>query len=252
MVFQKLRAFIEGNLKLPRDGNIDDEFHMILQVFYAFGLYQPSPTKWRIVYGAVMFVFTITTVFTGAMKNIMKGSIEGETLTVVLNAAILSFSFILQNQMLTVAFYQKKIDSIMRDYQHLHKETDEVILEKYHRTYLRIIQVYGTILLSAFVFAFTMKVAGLEAFTLIIPAIYDEFAEGNLFELFLGLNIIHTFGVLTLLAFCDLFQNLCLLRIEASLDSLIPRVQSCADNPDPAENELQLIQCVQYHCKILA
>lgn len=248
----KLKSFNFCSFKFTNEEEFDANSRYILNIFYAFGFYHPSPSKARMVYGFMMCTFTIQMYLLGAVKDIISSISNGEMLQAMVNAAAIPYCFTLQVQILTFVFQQPEVIKVLKELQSLMCfNVDERLSEFYKGQYQKIKTFYKLFLTSGTIVLILMKALGFQALKLIIPTLYDVFAEGSFYNFFLILSIIQTIFILVMFFACDFLHILCMTRIEENLATLAEKIRHCTDDTDSEENERKLLDCIKHHCKIL-
>lgn len=236
---------------MAHEEEFDAETQSILSIFYAFGFYHHSPSTTRKVYGILMCAFAIQMYILGAVKEVIMSWLQADILKAMVNAAALPFCLTLQVQIITFVRKQPEVIKILKELQSLSLKVDKDLATIYKREYQNIVTFYKCFLASGTFVLVLMRALGFQALKLIVPALYDVFAEGSFLNFFLLVSVIQTIFILIMFTACDLLHILCLTKIGKNFESLAKKLRKCADEDSNEKNEKALNECIDYHCNIL-
>lgn len=249
---KNIKEFYSSYLECPSFSEFDEDFRQILQVFYYLGFLKLSPSKARIAYGVFIFIFVVLTygagVFGEVVKAFNKGNLGGALISVIFFTETTSFSV----QILTFAFKQSQVITMMKSLQSMHRKNDEKTMEICRKKCLTFVRVFKYFMLFSEFVLTILKLSGFELFVLVVPVTYESLAKGAImYPLLLIINVIHFAGLAIAFGVSELIHVLCMIRAEANLDFLARDVRHCADSDDLQGNEQILIQCIKYHNNIV-
>lgn len=233
------------------DDKFNDDFYAILQIFYFFGIYRPSPGKERIVYGCVMFVWLPLNFALGTIKVVCIAYHEMNMANIALNVFIISYGLTMIIQVLTFALKSSKMIEMIKALQTLHDRDDEEKMEVLRKKCIVLFKCYMYFLAFGSTSMMFLYFNGCHRFKLIFPAFYDIWANGYAYYPFVVISVVSTVFLTCLCSACELIHIMCMVRADANLKFLNVMLRRCTDSENLKENEKSLIRCVKYHCAII-
>jgi hypothetical protein len=250
-VVEKLKSFYQKYLKCPNTEKLDADFHAILQIFYWFGFYQPSPTKTRIAYGVLMFVFILTTYLMGALNEAITAGQEGDLNLALID--VMGFCFVISLATLVLSFVSKRKEFIdmIREFNGMHEYDHEEEVDALRKKNLKIVKIYTAFSLSIAPVATIAHLLGLKTFRLVMPSIYDLLATGMFYEILLTVNAINLFLLMLSFVACDLLLILSIIRAESNVKFLCHDLRHCTDSGIVRTSQRNIDACAKYHAAII-
>lgn len=235
-------------LRNGRDGiKFDEDLHAILQFYYCLGFYQPAPTKKRIVFGILMFIFGPLSYTLGAVKDAWIAYHEEDVTKIVLNVFCMGFGITMITQIVTFVCKRKRIIDMMGQLQSLHEHEDDEAMEVYRRKCKFSVKFYLFYVNFCIVILIVLYCFGYNQYKLISPAVYDVWANGYATYFLLFINTISSVVLTFVFTAGELIHLLCMVRVDANLKFLSEKLRRCADGENLLQNEKDLIACVKYH-----
>lgn len=250
-IIKKCKKLFAEYFECPNRQLLDFEFHQILQRFYWFGLYQPTPSRQRAGFGVFMSVF-ISTCCLGALKSFLTSFGDGLGPSVLFNALTFSNTLCTQVKIMLFLLNQKEIVQLFGDFQSMHERDNDEILSIYRLMYFRLVKCYKNLIAALIVYMIMLKIIGVHYFVLFIPVLYDVLATRFAYAIFFMISIAHSCSLSMIHLNCDCLHVICMLRVEAHLKVLCKMLSSCTEDEDPRKNEKSLRACVKYHCRIIS
>jgi hypothetical protein len=250
-IVEKLKRFYQKYLKCPNTERLDADFHALLQIFYWFGFYQPSPTKTRIAYGAFMFGFIFVTILMGALNKAVTLWEEGDLNLALIN--VMSFCFVGASSTLVLSFVsnQKGFIDMIRELNGMHEYDHEEAVDALRKKNLIMVKIYRTYMIVAGSAVIALRFVGLKAFRLFMPSIYDLLATGIFNEILLTLNATHVYIAVLVIIACDLLPILCIVRAEYNVKFLCHDLRHCTDSGLVRVSQRNIDACAKYHAAII-
>ena len=155
------------------------------------------------------------------------------------------------SQILTVFLKQSKITDLIKKLQSMHDRADEESMRVYRNLILKLMRYYKIIIAVSGWNLIILKYLGFDNFKLILPTLYDFLAIGSFYHLFLFVNAIHYFLMVSVFFATEWLHVLIMVRIEANFAFLCKKIRKCANGNDLKENEDRLIDCIKHHCEII-
>ena len=251
-IVQNIRERRDKFFLCPNNEKIDEDFYKILQIFYAFGFYQtPNSSKSRIYYGIISFVGLILTYNLLMTFEAIKSARDGNFTNVLIASVLFLLSFPFVVQTVSFSMNQRKFVDMIKNLQSLHEHGNEETIKNLQKKCLKMLKFYLYYLLISLFGVLVLKLAGISAFTLLLPVLYDRLADIFLYPFVLFINFFHCIGNIFVTTICDCFPIFCMKRLEANLNLLNYDLRHCTDSLDQKENEKNLIACVRYHEAIM-
>lgn len=251
-IVKALKQFYQLHLEFPNEEKFDGDFQQLLQIFYFFGFYQPTPSKKRVIYGALTFTILVLTTILGPINNAVKAYYVGDMALVLASCLLISYMVSYAIQIALFSFNQKHIIGIIKEFHLMHEADGEKVIQKLGTKCMVMTKCYNLFLYVAGLSYVVFKFFGLNPYKLIIPAIYDEVAVGYFYYVLSCVNVAHIVCLMPILTACDLLHIICIVRIEAHLKLLCRKVRCCAEDNDLEKSERELVACMRYHVSIIA
>lgn len=248
-----MRKFVEKCRKISKNffqcpnNKFDEEFKQIFQYFYFFGFYQPTPSRSRILLGIFSLSFVLLSYILAVLENGIASWKEGNINKISVFFSIIVINVPFLTQLIFFAWNQNKFIVMVKTLQSLHEYRNKDTVQNLSKKLLKMMKFYLYGLFLVLMVLLVSKLAGYGTFKLLLPVLYDRFADGLGFFFLLPLNIFHYICAAYLLAICDLFSIFCMMRLEANLKFLSYDLRHCTDSLDQKENEKNLTACVKYH-----
>jgi hypothetical protein len=248
---EKLKCFYQKYLKCPNTERLDVDFHAILQIFYWFGFYQTSPTKKRIAYGVLMFVFLFVTYLMGALNSAVTLWQEGDLNQALINVMAFCLVAALSTLVLSLVSNQKGFIDMIRELNGMHEYDHEEEVDALRKQNLKLVKIYRAFVTVLTVAAIGLHFIGLKLFRLIMPSIYDLLATGLFNEILLAVNSTHAYLLVLVTVACDLLPILCIIRAEFNVKFLCHDLQHCTDSGQVRVSQRNIDACAKYHAAII-
>lgn len=249
--FKKVYNFFSENFifSCTVQDQFDDDFRQLLQVFYFFGFYSISSKKRRI-FGWLVFVFLMLVYLLGWMKDVITSFEQGFTQQALID---ISLSTIIVSYMtLFVTFMTKQVQIIktIEKLQSLHESEFDGFLVPFRKTCSQVLKYFTIYILMAHSSIVLFFLSGYGTYKLVVPTIFDKYAEGYFNVPLLIVNILQG----NLISFCfaasDMFPIFCMVRAGANLEILCDKLRHCTDDDNPDINVRSLVACICYHSAI--
>lgn len=247
---KRLRKFLPSAFIYSNDEIFDEDFRQLLQIFYIYGFHQQVPSTERSYRGSVVLLFGVT-YFLGFVKDLSVSLSESNLQRIMTNVPYTAIVFNFVTQAITFLVKQREIVEMVKGFQSMHEPKNDPYLNYYRTKCCQLLKYYIAYLKLTGVVVLCFNVCGYKMFKLLVPALYDDFADGNLFYPLLILNTVHVCGLLPLIVSCDLLDIVCIVRAGANLQLLSDNLRQCTESSDLKKNERMLIKCIEYHHRIL-
>lgn len=245
------REFVSSTFIYPNDEIVDEDFRQLLQIFYVYGFHQPVPSLKRTIFGLIVLLFGAITYFLGFLKDLLTSLHENDLRRIMVNVPYTTLVFTFVTQAITILMRESQIVQMFNGFQSMHEREDNSLLNNYRRKCCQLVKFYIAYLEVTGAFVLCLNLCGYRTFKLLVPSLYDDFAEGHLLYPLLFLNTVHAFSLLPLIVCCDLIHIVCIVRAGANLKLLSNKLRRCTDSGNIKENEKKLIACIKYHQRIL-
>jgi 7tm Odorant receptor len=245
---EKLKCFYQKYLKCPNTHRLDKDFHAILQIFYWFGFYQPSPTKTRTAYGVLMFGFLIMTNLMGALNAALQ---EDDLNKALMNVMAFCFASALSTLVLSFMSNKTKFIDMIRELNGMHEYDHEESVDILRKNCLKMFKIHRTFAIAMCSATIVSYFLGLKTFRLIMPSIYDSLANGLFYEILLTVNSIHVYLFTLLFVACDLLPILSIVRAEYNVKFLCHDLRHCTDSGLVRVSQRNIDACAKYHAAII-
>lgn len=251
MVFSRVQNVSSTIFIYANEDGFDEEFRLLLQIFYFFGFYRSRPSTPRTIYGVMSLVFVTVTYLIGYVKDglmalsedNMRNFMTSVPYTVIVSALVV--------QTITLMAKEKTILTMIKNFHLMHSREDDGFLEGYRKPCVRLVKVYLFFMELAVSMVLFLHFCGYTLYKLVSPTLLDDFVETKLYIPLLIINGLQAYAVVTCMATSDLLHVLCMVRAGANLDLLSSKLRRCTDSDDMEENEKSLVVCVKYHQIIL-
>jgi hypothetical protein len=247
----KLKNFYQKYLKCPNEHCLDADFHAILQTFYWFGFYKPSPTKTRIGYGVLMFVFLFVTYLMGAANGAATALHDVKLNLALINVMAFCIVSSVATLVLSLVSSQKRFIDMIRDLNGMHEYDHEEAVDVLRKKNLKMVKIYRTFMIAVVSAATGFHLLGLNLFRLFMPSIYDLLATGALYEILLTVNSIHMYSAILVAVACDLLPILSFIRTKYNVKFLCHDLRHCTDSGLVRDNQRNIDACAKYHAAII-
>lgn len=238
-------------LKFPHANDFAEDFRDVFKIFYFTGFYRLKNSRKSFITSLIGLTLVFVPYLCGCVKDSMvvfyEGNVNGSLINSVLISMVVSFC----TQMVTFVANQTKIVELAKVLQKLHDNADNEEMEHYKKNLLQLQNIVKTAFKVLVTFLMLLKVFGLSFAKLILPALYDIFATGNLNGILLIINVIHVWDLAFSYAACEVLHIVFMVRIEANLKFLANKLRFCGDDINPELNEAALCSCIKYHCSII-
>jgi 7tm Odorant receptor len=250
-IVEKLKSFYQKYLKCRNEHRLDKDFHALLQILYWFGFYQPSPTKTRIAYGVVMFVFLFMTYVMGALNETATTWQEGNLNQALINVMGFCFAASLATLVLSFVQNQKGFIDMIRELNGMHEYDHEESVDVLRKKNVIMVKIYKTFMIVMASALIGLHFIGLKAFRLFMPSIYDLLATGLFYEILLTVNSTHLYVAALVTVACDLLPILCIIRAEYNVKFLCHDLRHCTDSGLIRVSQRNVDACAKYHAAII-
>jgi 7tm Odorant receptor len=247
-LIEKLKCFYQKYLKCPNTERLDAEFHAVLQMFYWFGFYQPSPTKTRTAYGVLMFGFLMVTYSVGALNAALQ---EDNLNNALMNVMAFCFASALSTLVLSFMSNKTKFVDMIRELNGMHEYYHEESVDILRKNCLKMVKIYRTFAIAMGSATIVAYFLGLKVFRLFIPSIYDLLANGLFYEILLTVNSIHEYLFGLIIGACDLMPILSIVRAEYNVKFLCHDLRHCTDSGLVRVSQRNIDDCAKYHSAII-
>lgn len=257
---EKLVKFYVDNLKCKIDGQVDDEFGILVQILYFFGFIggfnQPKHTRKRAIYGVFTYIVVVLTFLLGIARTLIEALTEDNLgLSMVMGVTLV---FIVPNaiQIFKILREPSSITSLITGLNDVHKRQDMSFthdeMETTSKNCANIAKAYRIVLYIIATLNIIIKVSGHGIFVLTFSAIYDVLARGYFYYFWILFNALHGYAYVTLILLFDLLPVFGMIRLAMNVKLLSNEIRKSTDSFDFKVNERNLIACVKYHCDIIA
>lgn len=229
----------------------DEDFRELLEIYYFLGFYRPKRSISRDIYGIISFLLVVLSFLLGMIKEALESIYQGHLQRSLFCVASMCLNISIPTQIITFVVNEFAIIEMIKAIQSIHDEQDEKALEYYRKKCRQLVKFYKVYCNIALVFLVSLYLCGYKIFMFLLPAIYDNFAEGWLFYPLLITNILQIYFIALCLLVSDLIHILCMIRTGAYFGILSERLRRCTDSDELSENEKKLNACVKYHQRII-
>jgi 7tm Odorant receptor len=248
---EKLNCFYQKYRKCPNTDRLDKDFHAILQIFYWFGFYQPSPTKTRIAYGVLMFGFIFVTYLMGALNDAATTLQDEDLNQALMNVIIFCVIASLTTLVLSFITNKTKFVDMIRELNWMHEYDHEETVDILRKNCLKMVKIYRFFIIIVGSIKNLLHLIGLKTFRLFMPSIYDLLENGLFYEILLTVNSIHVYLFALLFVACDLMPILSIIRAEYNVNFLCHDLRHCTDSGLVRVSQRNIDACAKYHAAII-
>lgn len=235
----------------PNFEKFDADFCQLLQIYFLFGFYQPTPSKLRLAYGIISLLLVHVSFFAGIFLEATSLFSEGEYMKTVFLVPVLVFAIPNMSNVCFSMMRSHKVTDLIKDLHSLHEYEDNDAIEACWVKWSKIVKLYKIYLAAVYVIVSILTVLGFKVFIFLFPALYDVYAHGSFFYPLLMVNFVHVGILVATIVTSDLLHVLCMVRVGKNFQILGQKLQHSTDSDDLIENEKNLIACVKYHVNII-
>lgn len=250
MNFRKVIKILKEFFVCPKV--FDSDFQNILRYLFALGFYQRELTLARSIYGFIMIFFLLISYVLGCYKEVFNRIVVNNSTEIFTYSYYSAFVTLIVVQTFWFICNQKRFENICHNFKKLDRLANGKLDPKYRNISLKLFKFYIN---YARVILINYSIANyflLHHSHLIVPALYDRFAEGSLFYPFYFINFCQICLSGHGYACIEMLPVACIFRLEAHLDCLMKMIQNCTNhNNNFRMNEDALTECIKYHIQLL-
>lgn len=243
--------FLSTTFIFSNEEKFDEDFRQILQILYFFGFYRPVPSTKRNVYGFFVFLLAGVGFVLGLIKHVIVSLREENSRGIVTIVPYTLFGISILVQITTFVTNQSKIVEMIKEVHSMAQGEVDTPLISYRNKSLKVVKFYTNCLKYSLTALSLLHVCGFGAFRLILPALYEVYADGFLYYPLLLLSTVQAYFVIFCVVATDLLHVIIMIRAGANFEILSNKLRRCTSSQDPNENEKELIACVKYHQRII-
>lgn len=251
MVTARIQEIFSSTFVYRNEDWLDEDFRLLLQIFYFFGFFRSAPSTSRTTYGVLSIIFVVFTFLVGYFKDAVIALRENNLKNFMTSVPYTVIVLALLTQTITFMAKEKQIIKMVKAFNSMHDAKDDKLFDAYRKNCIHLVKIYIVFMELAVSMVLFFHFLGYMLYKLVSPTLLDDFVEGKLYIPLLITNSLQAYSVVTCMATSDLLHIFCMVRSGFNLERLCEKLRHCTDSEDLEDNERLLISCIKYHQRII-